>query len=133
MAENIDEIFDAVQNAVEEFKDLNPPKEYERLHGSKAQYADLIIEASLDTGLFEMLRDLQDLQEDLDDLDSDERMEVMVELEEEWTGRMEEIEEELQEYQDRLEDIEEQITEEEEDLHPDDYETLIDNGCLSTF
>ena len=131
-AEDIGEIIDAVKDAVEEFKDLSPPKEYERLHELKAQYADLTFEASQDTGLFELVMDLQDLQEDVDDLDFDEQMELMAELEEEWSGRMEEIEEELEEYEDRLEDIEEQITEEEEDLHPDDYEILMDNGCLST-
>ena len=97
-AEDIDEIIDAVKDAVEEFKDLSPPKEYERLHELKAQYADLTFEASQDTGLFELVMDLQDLQEDVDDLDFDEQMELMAELEEEWMGRMEEIEEELEEY-----------------------------------
>ena len=130
--EGLSERFEELEYALDDFKALKPPEEFERLHNLRIEAAELAIEGLKDTDFIEMSEELLDLLYEIenDDLDYDEREDKMEDFQDKWEDEIDEMEDQFDEYEDEISDIRGDIRDEEQDLHPDDYDLLADEGCI---
>ena len=130
--DDLSDLFENLEYALEDFKALNPPEEFERLHELRVEGVELAIEGIKDTDFLKMSDELLDLLHEIEDedLDYDEQQEMMEDFQDKWEDSIDEMEDRFEEYEEELSDIERDIREEEADLHPDDYDLLRDEGCI---
>ena len=130
---NVTEVLEDFGDAINDFKNLNPPADLDRVHELYAEASEFALSAIQDSDLIEYLEEFGELQEDIEDLDFDDQMERMEDFQDDWEDRLDELEDSFEDYEDELEDIQDEMEEELDDLHPDDLEVLSDEGCLSLF
>ena len=131
-ADDLVETFEAIEDALEVFKSLNPPEEVEYLHNLKVEAAELALKGLRDTDFLNLSKELSEILEEIEDedLDYDDRRDKMEDFEDKWEDKIDEMEDKFDEYEDELNDLRREIREEEEYLDSDVYEDLSDEGCV---
>ena len=110
---------DALEDAVAEVKRWNPPEELQEFHEARVRFMDASIDALKDTGLFELMEDLEKASEEED---PDKMLELM--------GEMSELEDKVSELEDEMAELEEETERTEEALSPATRQILADADCL---
>ena len=111
--------FDAIEDAIAEIKQWNPPEELQEFHEVRVRSVDAAIDALKDTGLLELIRDLEKASEEEDPA---KVLELMAE--------MSDLEDKMSEVGDKMSELEDEIERTEEELSPGTRKILADADCL---
>ena len=109
----------ALEDALAEAKQWNPPEELQRLHELLIEGYEAGIKALKDTGLLDLMQEFEEAQQN----DDQERLlELMAEMEEAQDG--------MDALGEQMEEVEEDIAQAERDLSPEARKILEDVGCI---
>ena len=115
---------DDKEDALEDWKALNPPGEAKDLHETRTKVLELTLEAMEKSA--ELYEDMEDLRDERDDARRSERREIDDEIDD-LQDEMEDLWEDLG---DELEDLQDEAEDAEDDLSRRDRRTLDDEGCI---
>ena len=111
--------FEALEDALFEIKDWNPPEELQELHNLRIRSLESSLDALQETGLLQLMQDIEEATEEGDD----ERFRELM-------GDVQEIEGKLGEFEAQAAELEEEIQLAENELSPPTREILVSAGCL---
>ena len=111
--------FEALEDALFEIKDWNPPEELQELHNLRIRSLESSLDALQETGLLQLMQDIEEATEEGDD-------ERFLEL----LSDMEDIEGRMGEMEAQIAELDEDIQRSEDDLSPATREILSNAGCL---
>ncbi len=110
---------DALEDVLAEVKRWNPPEELQEFHRFRVRSSDAILEALKDTGLLELMQELEEASEEEDQA-------KVLSL----SAEISELENEMSGLEDDLAEMEDEIERTKEDLSPATRQILADAGCL---
>ena len=114
------DLADIFEQAMAELKELDPPEELRELHMARLQGMEAGLDALRDTGMLQLMDDMQEASQEDD-------QEKVLEL----LDNMAELEEKAQGFEDEMAVFEDRMAQAEEDLSPDTRRILGEADCLT--
>ncbi len=110
--------FGFMEDVLDEIKGWNPPAELEEFHRLNVKAGELTIGALSDSGLLELMEEMEETQQNED-------VERMMELVEE----MGQLESAMEELEDEMTDLQNEVDRARQQISPQTFEILQDSGC----
>lgn len=110
---------DYIEHVVSESKRLNPPEELQEFHETRIRYGEATIKFLKDTGLLQLIQDLEKAVEEEDRV-------KLLRLE----AQMEDVEDKMSEFDDEISELEDEAERVQDALSPATFRILRGGGCL---
>ena len=118
-------VLDYLETTLSNLRNLNPPKELERVHEAMRETYTFIQEFLNDSGIVELAEDVEEWETDAEVLSEAEALSHARDLME----RMAEYAEKVEEFESELDELSENMVEAATELSPETLEALEDEGC----